>query len=75
MTFVFKDYNRPSERISSIPIENLDTIKTWLDSCDIIFSESTVNFNWENILNNIKADPDQFIEDGAWKFLFSDVNN
>ena len=31
MVFVFKDYSKTVTRISSVPTENITTIKTWLE--------------------------------------------
>ncbi len=40
---------------------------------DIIFSESVVNFDWNKILNEVKAqirnDHKHFLDDGGWDFL------
>lgn len=74
MVFVFKDYNRPVEKVSIIPTEDIETVKNWLDSVDLLFSESAVNFNWENLLGSINQDLEKFVmEDGSWSFLFIDV--
>ena len=38
------------KRISSVPMENLDTIKDWLDSNDIVFTEGPISLNWTALL-------------------------
>lgn len=73
MAFVFKDLNRQVHRITAIPIENLELIKSWLDNCDILFSEGLYNINWQKIIQKIKSDPEEFIEEGGWDFLFDEV--
>lgn len=75
MVFVYKDYNREVKKVSIIPSEDLETVKNWLDSVDLLFSESAVNFNWENLLGSVCQDLKKFIfEDNSWSFLFEDVN-
>jgi nucleosome binding factor SPN SPT16 subunit len=73
MSFIFKDLNRPFIRITAIPIENLELIKNWLDSVDILFSEGLINLNWNKIIQKIKKDPEEFISDGGWNFLMNEV--
>lgn len=40
---------------------------------DLIYSESVVNFDWNKILTEVRAqirdDPRNFIESGGWDFL------
>jgi len=73
LCFIYKDYNKPVTRICAIPANYLEGIKNWLDKMDIIFSEATVNFDWNKIMNEvrtqIKNNPKKFIEDGGWDFL------
>ena len=57
MAVVFKDLNKPILRIGTIPMENLEMIKSWLDDCDILFSEGLYNMNWNKIIEKIKKDP------------------
>jgi nucleosome binding factor SPN SPT16 subunit len=40
IVFVCSDYTKKPVRIDSIPIESLDTIEEWLDSCDIKYYSS-----------------------------------
>lgn len=72
MSFVFKDLNRPFVRITAIPMECLEMIKNWLDNVDILFSEGTINLNWNKIIQKIKKDPEEFINDGGWSFLMDE---
>jgi nucleosome binding factor SPN SPT16 subunit len=74
MTFLFKDLNRQPHRITAIPMENLEPIKNWLDSVDILFSEGLINLNWTKIIQKIKKDPQEFIEEGGWNFLMDEVS-
>lgn len=68
MAFIYKDYNT-FKRVSAIPMEFLDTIKSWLDTTNILFSEGPMCLNWPNILNHIKEDFEVFVQDGGWSFL------
>jgi len=49
MVFVYKDFTT-FKRINSIPMESLDTIKTWLDQVEIVFSEGPMPLNWIAVL-------------------------
>lgn len=69
MAFIFKDLSRPIKRITAIPMENLDMLKTWADENDILFGEGLYNMNWPHVINSIKDDPETFIKDGCWNFL------
>jgi nucleosome binding factor SPN SPT16 subunit len=69
MVFVFKDLSRQAHRITTIPMESLELIKSWLDSVDILYSEGTINLKWPNILAKIKNDPETFMAEGGWSFL------
>ena len=73
MAYVFKDLNKPVHRICAIPMENLEMIKSWLDDCDILFSEGLYNINWVKIIQKIKKDPEAFLAEGGWGFLVDDV--
>lgn len=35
MVFVFKDYHRKTAMVNAIPMNMLDHVKEWLNSCDI----------------------------------------
>jgi len=71
MVIVFKDYQRKTHQIGHIPGQSLDSVKDWLNSCDIRYSEGAISLNWNNIMKTIVADPDHFFEDGGWNFLLS----
>jgi nucleosome binding factor SPN SPT16 subunit len=73
MAVIYKDLNKPIQRIGTIPMENLEMIKSWLDDCDILFSEGLYNMNWNKVIEKIKKDPESFIEDGGWAFLVDEV--
>jgi len=73
LTFVFKDYTRLVETISSIPVDNLEDIKQWLDSNNIKFYQGNANLNWTKIMQTIREEPKAFFEDGGWSFLDMDA--
>ncbi len=72
MVFLFKDLNRPAQRITAVPMENLEMIKTWLDQCEILFSEGLYNLNWVKTVQRIKKDPEGFLKEGGWSILFDE---
>lgn len=69
MVFIFKDYNKKVVMITSIPMNQLDQIKEWLNSCDIKYTEGLQSFNWPKIMKTITDDPEGFFEQGGWNFL------
>ena len=75
MAFIFKDLSRPIKRITAIPMENLDMLKTWADENDIFFGEGLLNMNWQNVINTIKNDPEDFVETGCWNFLAENASD
>jgi len=73
IVFIFKDYSKQVVHISTIPIDSLETIKEWLDSCNIKYYEGTQSLNWNRIMAQIQADPKKFhTEEGGWTFLSPD---
>ncbi|TNV85367.1 hypothetical protein FGO68_gene4788 [Halteria grandinella] len=68
LVLIYKEY-QTFKRISAIPREHLDTIKSWLNGSDILYSEGPMCLNWTNILQHIREDFEGFVEDGGWSFL------
>lgn len=48
-------------------------IKNWLDESDILFFEGLYNMNWSKVFENIKKDPEEWVEEGGWSFLQLEV--
>nr|AAA97888.1 CDC68 [Kluyveromyces lactis] len=69
MVFVYKDLTKPVSHINTVPIEQLEFIKTWLTDVDIPYTVSTINLNWSTIMKSLQDDPHQFFLDGGWSFL------
>jgi nucleosome binding factor SPN SPT16 subunit len=69
MVFVFKDFTRTPYHINTIPVEFLEPVKEWLDSCDILFSDGPFNLSWPTIMKTVTTDTHQFFVDGGWSFL------
>ncbi|XP_058807704.1 FACT complex subunit spt16 isoform X2 [Phymastichus coffea] len=69
MIFVFKDYQRKVAMVNAIPMNMLDHVKEWLNSCDIRYSEGVQSLNWTKIMKTITDDPEGFFESGGWTFL------
>ncbi len=72
MVLVLKDFSKPPIHINTIPVENLESVKDWLDSVNLPFSEGPLNLNWSTIMKTVTADPHQFFVDGGWSFLAAD---
>ena len=75
MAFVFKDFSRPIKKIYTIPMECLDMLKTWADDNGILYGEGQYNMNWSNVMNAIKEDPKNFVEEGCWNFLVDNAED
>ncbi|GAA5828631.1 hypothetical protein JCM11251_000879 [Rhodosporidiobolus azoricus] len=69
LVFVFQDFTRAPVHINTIPSNQLDSVKEWLDSVDIPFSEGPVNLNWQAIMKTVNDDPYDFYKEGGWSFL------
>lgn len=69
MVFVFKDYAKKVAMVNSIPMNLLDQVKDWLNSCDIHYTEGIQSLNWVKIMKTIQDDPEGFFDQGGWTFL------
>ena len=69
LVLIFKDYSIPPMRLCTIPAEYLESIKDWLNSIDIVYSESLNPLNWANVMKEITRDLQVFIDEGGWNFL------
>ncbi|XP_026473184.1 FACT complex subunit spt16 [Ctenocephalides felis] len=69
MIFVFKDYHKKVSMVNAIPMNLLDHVKEWLNSCDIRYSEGVQSLNWTKIMKTITDDPEGFFDSGGWTFL------
>ncbi|KAK2578648.1 hypothetical protein KPH14_012137 [Odynerus spinipes] len=69
MIFVFKDYHRKVAMVNAIPMNMLDHVKEWLNSCDIRYTEGVQSLNWTKIMKTITDDPEGFFDSGGWTFL------
>ncbi|XP_076171346.1 SPT16 homolog, facilitates chromatin remodeling subunit dre4 isoform X2 [Ptiloglossa arizonensis] len=69
MIFVFKDYHRKVAVLNAIPMNMLDHVKEWLNSCDIRYTEGVQSLNWTKIMKTITDDPVGFFDNGGWSFL------
>ncbi|KAJ1341621.1 hypothetical protein BSLG_003810 [Batrachochytrium salamandrivorans] len=65
-----RHFHRPVTHINTIPVNQVETVREWLDSSDIPFSEGPVNLSWPQIMKTINDDPKAFYEEaGGWSFL------
>ncbi|CAL8384026.1 unnamed protein product [Arctogadus glacialis] len=69
VVIVYKDYNKKVTMINAVPVNSLDPIKEWLNSCDIKYTEGVQSLNWTKIMKTIVDDPEGFFEQGGWSFL------
>lgn len=69
LIFIMKDKSLPPQHIDSIPMNYLEPIKEWLDSSDVYYMTSNINFNWPNVLKTIREDPQGFYEMGGWNVI------
>ncbi|XP_071785317.1 FACT complex subunit SPT16-like [Asterias amurensis] len=72
MVFIFKDYTRKVSMVNAVPMNLLDNVKDWLNSCDIKYTEGVQSLNWSKIMKTILDDPEGFFENGGWSFLEPD---
>lgn len=61
--------------VNAIPMNMLDHVKEWLNSCDIRYSEGVQSLNWVKIMKTITDDPEGFFENGGWTFLDPESDN
>lgn len=73
MRLILKDYTKNPHDILSIESKHLDTLKNWLNECDLVYAESAVNLNWPNIMKSIRQDPASFIAKGGWEWAHDDA--
>jgi len=72
LILVLKDYTQKPVMVSAINTEHLDSLKSWLDSCNIKFYEGPANLNWGNIMKTINGmGLEEFYDDGGWKNVLS----
>lgn len=70
IVFIYKDYKRTVTQINSVPMTQLDSVKSWLNEVDIPFFEAELNFNWKEVMGAINSSLHQFfVQDGGWSFL------
>lgn len=69
MVFVFKDYTRKTSMVAAVPMTSIDSVKAWLDNCDIRYTEGIQSLNWGKIMKTITDDPEGFFDQGGWSFL------
>lgn len=69
MVIVYKDFSIPVTHINSIPMQQLDDVKDWMNKVDIPYYEGPINLNWPTIMKTVQSDPHEFFESGGWSFL------
>lgn len=69
MVFIMKDKTHPPMSILSVDAQKINKFKEYLDSNNILFMETSVNIQWNNLIKTILKDPVSFYENGAWSEL------
>jgi nucleosome binding factor SPN SPT16 subunit len=70
LIFILKDYSKDPITINSIPVEALETLQEWLSKSNILFYVNPQPYNWNNLMQEIRAKPlKQFLDEGGWSFL------
>lgn len=72
MVFVYKDYSKPVQRITSVPTEKFEQVKNWLTSIEVKYYESAATLSWNKVMKHIQEHPEDFINDGGWDVIFVD---
>ena len=80
MAIIFKDWDRPVERITMIDVgKSLETVRKWLTEINQTFTSGASNIMWKNIMKMVKDDnyfwKDKY-DDGeqkpvGWNFLMA----
>ncbi|KAJ3025663.1 UNVERIFIED_CONTAM: FACT complex subunit spt16 [Siphonaria sp. JEL0065] len=72
LVIVYKDFTRPVQHINTIPTDQLENLKEWLDSVDVPFTEGPINLSWPQIMKTVNESPYDFYNEGGWSFLQQD---
>lgn len=64
LVFVLQDFTRPPIHINTIPSEDLENVKDWLNSCDIPTTEGPVNLSWPQIMKTMYVEDTLFLVTG-----------
>lgn len=75
IAFIFKDLKRTVCRISTVPMECLDKLKTWLGELEIVWYEGAMNMKWPAVFKEIENNPEQFAVGGGWESIFGDQDD
>lgn len=75
LVFIFKDWSAKEVHINAIPVEALESIKSWLDSCNIKYYQGKANLNWRKVLDRISLNPTKFWDEGILPaFFFAELS-
>eukprot|EP00475_Leptophrys_vorax_P036961 TRINITY_DN6319_c0_g1_i1.p2 TRINITY_DN6319_c0_g1~~TRINITY_DN6319_c0_g1_i1.p2 ORF type:complete len:680 (-),score=232.40 TRINITY_DN6319_c0_g1_i1:5681-7720(-) len=67
LVFVYKDFDRPVEKIRTIASQSLDTIQSYLNEIEILYFVGPMNLQWPRILKEVQKNPKDFYEMGGWE--------
>jgi nucleosome binding factor SPN SPT16 subunit len=66
LVVVYKEFKTEPRMISSIPVTQIDMVRTILQDNNILFFETRMNTQWKTFLEEIRKDIVAFYEDGGW---------
>jgi len=70
LVFVLRDYLQQPVRITTIPAQRKEIIRTWLTQRRIPLYSCTMNMQWAIVMRDINADRQRFVNNGAWDAWF-----
>jgi len=70
MVFVLKDFDQAPIRITTVPSQRRDIVRTWLTQRGIPFYSCGMNMQWAVVMRDINADRLGFVENGGWDTWF-----
>ena len=65
---VYKDFVT-FKRIDSVPIEHLEELKSYFDSIDCLYAESTMPLKWKEVLQSMRDNFQDNLDAGVWRDL------
>lgn len=70
VVFVLKDYDQPPIRITTVPSQKQEIIRTWLTQRDIPLYTCSMNMQWATVMKDINSDRQAFVGNDGWDAWF-----
>ena len=71
MVLVLKDYHKPPLRITMIPKNSMNGIKTYFGQLELPWFSCSMSMQWQFVMKEINGDPARFVENGGWGAWFA----